>query len=197
MRGKNRKRIKEAIREYAGAGRFEVFTGKVSAVDEGATTCEVDIEEELTIFDVRLRAVITDDTGVWVLPKVGSFVQIAQIEGGTDFVLLRASEVDKVFVKIGDKTLEITTDGFVFNGGNNDGLVKVNELVDQLNKIEDKVNDLISKFNNHTHAITAVPTTCPAGAGTATGTTSTTGTPEPTTLTNTTKTDIENPDITQ
>lgn len=145
MGGKSRKRIVDAIKEYAKADRFEVYSGKVSAVDEEATTCDVDIEEGLTVFEVRLRAVVTDDTGVWVLPKVGSYVQIAQIEGGNQYVLLRPSEVDKVFVKIGDKTLEISTDGFVFNGGNNDGLVKVNELVDRLNKIENKVNDIIDR----------------------------------------------------
>ena len=188
MSGKRRKLIIDAIKELGKANKYEVYSGKVSAVDEEATTCDVDIEESVTVFEVRLRAVVTDDTGVWVLPKVGSYVQIAQIEGGNQFVLISWSEVDKVFVKIGDKTLEVSTDGFVFNGGANDGLVKVNELVDQLNKIEDKVNSLISTFNSHIHTTTAT-----VGASAVLGVIAPTLTTVAPPLTNTVKSNIENP----
>jgi hypothetical protein len=40
----------------------------------------------------------------------------------------------------------------VWNGGNNKGLVKLPELIDKLNAIENKVNDIITWTATHTHA---------------------------------------------
>jgi hypothetical protein len=38
-----------------------------------------------------------------------------------------------------------------FNDGSNEGLVKVIELTEQLNKIEDKVNKLLAHYKSHVH----------------------------------------------
>jgi hypothetical protein len=51
-------------------------------------------------------------------------------------------------------------------GGEFGGLVKVVELTQKLNNLENKVNEIIVTFGTHTHAVTAVgsptsPTTTP------------------------------------
>ncbi len=202
---KAKKKILSAIRELGKADKFEVYLGKVKAVNEGQTTCDVDIETDVTIFDVRLRAVVTDNKGMWVLPKVNSFVVIAQVEGGTDFVLLSASEVDKVFIVIGSTTLEVNAnqikvnndklviqgDQFTVNGGNNNGLVKVAALKTKLNNLENKLNSLLTAYNAHVHTV-SVATTCGAGAGTGSGSATSTPSTVAGSLTLTQQADLEN-----
>ena len=43
------------------------------------------------------------------------------------------TEIDKVIAKQGE---------WIFNGGANDGLVKVSELTDKINALENEINDL-------------------------------------------------------
>ena len=45
----------------------------------------------------------------------------------------------------------VSTNSWVYNGGANDGLIKINDLTDKLNSLKDTVNQLIQKFNVHTH----------------------------------------------
>lgn len=47
------------------------------------------------------------------------------------------------------------------------------EFVALADKVLTELNKIKTAFDAHTHAIAAVPTTCPAGVGTATGTTAT------------------------
>ena len=54
-------------------------------------------------------------------PKIGSFVLVADLSGGdlSDMAVVMFSEVEKIII----------------NGGNNGGLVKINDLVNQLKMI--------------------------------------------------------------
>lgn len=45
-----------------------------------------------------------------------------------------------------------------FNDGDNGSFIIIQNLVDQLNAAENKINDLISKYNNHTHLVPQTPT---------------------------------------
>lgn len=175
MGADKRKKIRNAIAELGKAGAYEVYEGKVLSVDENATTITVEVLE-LTFYDVRLRSVITDDTGVWVLPKVGSFVTIGQIEGGVEYVLIRPSEIDKVFIKIGTKTMVIQESKLLATYGdttielNNDfakiqsGSKKINisnTAIVHNNGSNDglvKVNAILTKVNNIENKVNAILT---------------------------------------
>lgn len=147
MPPKNIKKIHSAIKKIGNADKFEIYSGKVDAINEANTTIDVAIDNGLIVYDVRLRAVITDTTGMWVLPKQNSDVVIARIDGTQDFALMQASEIDKLFVKIGDTTLQLDSTGVTINGGANEGMVKVAALVTKLNALETKVNQIITAFN--------------------------------------------------
>ncbi len=139
----NRNKIVEGIRDIVNFGKYELYSGTVSAVDEDTLTMDVLINEDLLIPDVRLRSNIDTDVGMYVIPAVDSFVVIGKIDGGVDFVLIKHSIIDKVIIKIGEMTMECSEEGFVFNDGENDGLVKVADLVTKLNNLEGKVNDIL------------------------------------------------------
>jgi WD40 repeat protein len=141
---KNREKIVAGIRELTGFGISEICSAQVSAVDEGTTTMDVLINDNLLIHDVRLRSVIDNTDGLYVIPSIDSYVVIGKIDGGVDYVLIKASKIDKVMINIGGKSLVVDTNGFVFNGGNHDGLVKIQELTTKLNNLENKFNDLLT-----------------------------------------------------
>lgn len=113
---------------------FRAFTAKVKSVN--GETCTVELEG-LTLTDVRLRAVVNgENSKILVTPKTDSCVLVVDLAGDlSQLAVVGYSEVEKI---------EVDTDKIIFNGGNNEGLI-------QIKKLTDKLNELVNKFNQHTH----------------------------------------------
>jgi hypothetical protein len=129
----------EGLRALAGLPLiFEVAT--VVSCDSAKLTCVIELMNETQIPDVRLKASFGDDPvitdGLVQIPTVGSSVIVAMIGNNvsTRFVAM-FSRVDEVVL---------------FNGENG-GVPKVVPLVQKLNAIEDKINDVIDYINGHSH----------------------------------------------
>lgn len=167
---------------------YEIFVATVQSVDEEALTIDVlmgeDEEEPDVVPGVRLRASTDAPDGLIVIPEIESTVLIAAIEGAGYYCMLMASKVAKVKWAVGDMNMLFGPDEIVFNNGDNEGLVIVTKLVERLNKLEEALADLITKYNSHTHV-----TSCGAGPGSATAT----PTKSTKVVTNTVQEDIENP----
>lgn len=114
----------------SGNGRAGLYTAKVLSTD--GETCCVDIDG-LTANDVQLRAVVDgEESGILITPKTGSYVTVADLSGDlTRIVVVGFSEVEKIEVNADDK--------IIFNGGQNKGLVKVEKMVNWMQKV---YNDL-------------------------------------------------------
>ena len=122
----------------SGNGGAGIFTAKVLSTD--GDTCCVDIDG-LVVSDVRLRAVVNgEESGILVTPKTDSYVTVADLSGGrlTQCVVIGYSEVEKIEVDADDK--------IIFNGGQNKGLI-------QIEKLTQKLNDLVNAFKQHTHQV--------------------------------------------
>lgn len=78
-----------------------------------------------------------------VYPRVGSTAVIAYVNGdpSTPYIVA-CTEIDRVAIKIGEATIDVSEDTITFNGGENDGLVIVGKLTERLNKIERDINSL-------------------------------------------------------
>ena len=140
----------------------------VDSVDLTTLTCYcVPLNDDADIINVRLMANI--DNGFLLIPEVDSIVVISFLSDSSAYVSL-VSKVSEVHL----------------NGKNFDGLVKVNDLVEKLNNLENKVNTIISTYNAHTHVASSfgTPTTTPVAPVTGT-------------LTPTIKQDLENITILQ
>lgn len=107
---------------------------KVKAVDWDNKTVDVylDDEEELVIEKILLGF---DKSGFIGKPAVGTNVLV--------LFVTRTSGAVVAYEKMDDAELW---------GNEYGGIPIVEKLVDRLNKIEDKVNGVISNFNGHTHA---------------------------------------------
>lgn len=143
--------IAAKIKDFNTSHGVRLFPATVKSVD--GHTCTIAIGDmELT--NVRLRSVINTETDkVIITPAVGSVVLVADLSGldYRELVVLGYSEPQKVDISIGQTTISIDSDGVAMNGGNLDGLVKIEALTS-------KLNDLVGWCKNHTHGgvITAV-----------------------------------------
>lgn len=130
-----------------------VAVGTVQNIDEDKRICEIAVDDELTLFNCRLNAVIDTYTDhLLIVPKEGSAVAFLSVGGNlTDTVIIAYSEVEKVLLTIGETTISIIDGKIEINGGELGGLVNIQQLTT-------KLNALVDWCKNHTHSgvITAV-----------------------------------------
>ncbi len=129
-------KARDALRKLLETGD-EVFgiPCTVDSVDTENKTCyclPID-ESKADLIDVRLMA--DNKTGFLIVPKKGSVVIVSMITNEAGFVSM-FSEVDSIEL----------------NGSNYDGLVKIQELTEKLNNLEDAFNQHLLLYNAHTHA---------------------------------------------
>lgn len=134
-------KLKDYLSGIGGNG-IAITQGIVKSVS--GKLCEVEIGN-IVIPDVRLRASELDDDGeMLVTPKVGSAVTVGSLNGDlSQLVVLQVDHIESI----------------VINGGQLGGLINIGDLTDKLNALKDSFNDLVNKYNEHTHT-----GTCPDGA---------------------------------
>ena len=117
----------------------------ITSVDLDNKSCDVKpLNENAPILDVKI---MTDpDKGMFLVPKVGSNVAVSMLDKDNAFIVM-FSELEEILIEVGDQSIEIKDGSIVFNGGNFNGLVKVAELVQKLNKIENDLNTLKQIFS--------------------------------------------------
>ena len=106
----------------------------VDSVDTVNKTCYcIPLDKSGDLQDVRLMA--STAVGFWIVPSVDSIVIVTMINNTTGYVA-QCSEFDFMYL----------------NGDAYGGLVKVQELTDKLNDLENAFNQHILLYNAHTHA---------------------------------------------
>lgn len=110
----------------------------VSDVDKEKCVMDaIGVSDNLEYFGVQLGMGAFN-----IYPAAGTCCLVAIVEGQeTDAFLISAESIEAVEIKA-DATI-------TFNDGKLGGLVKVKELTDV-------INDMVSKFNTHTHQVTGV-----------------------------------------
>lgn len=159
--------IGTAIRKLAGTDKaqsLKLGTGNVESVDKDKRSCVVTLDNYVEM-ECLLMTQVGD--GMLLIPTEGSTVLVLYGTYTSGYVI-QCSDVDEIW----------------FKGFENGGLVKVVELTDKLNAIENKVNSIISTFNSHVH------TSATAGSPTTPTTSPISGT-----LTPTQRNDIENQNV--
>jgi hypothetical protein len=120
-----------------------LFIGSVKEVKDDTCTVAIAGKNEQEFTGVRLRAIVNngkEDT-LLITPKKDSMVLIADLSRGErrDLAVIQYTEVESIDVKIGETRVFIDKEGVVFNEGELKGMVKVDELVDKLNVLEDRL----------------------------------------------------------
>lgn len=154
--------IKRRIRGMYGQHTPLLLTCKVESVD--SETCTVSVGD-LKLTDVRLRSVVNgEESKLLITPKTGSFVTVIDLSGELrELEVIGYSEIETIDIETdgdinikckGDTNLDC--DGTVtFNGGDHDGLVKLQELKDNLNSIKNYLSALKSAINTGLNGVGA------------------------------------------
>lgn len=128
--------IKEALRAITATNdEINCIVCTVDSVDTVKKTCyclPLD-ESKADLMSVRLIADVKN--GFLIIPKVGSVVIVSYISNEMTYVSM-FSEVDEIQL----------------NGDSYGGLVRVQELTDKLNNLENAFNQHLVLYNAHTHA---------------------------------------------
>lgn len=154
--------IRNKIRSMTGQNTPLLLTGKVESVD--GETCTVTVGD-LKLTDVRLRSVVNGNASkLLITPKADSYVTLIDLSGELrELEVIGYSEIEAIDIETsgdinikckGDTNLDC--DGTVtFNGGDHDGLVKLQELKDNLNSIKNYLSALKSAINTGLNGVGA------------------------------------------
>lgn len=176
------KQIADGLQTLINPNVDEIFSGVVKSVNENDATIEVypDPENEEFYIPVMLRSIVGGLKGIIVIPKIGSEVIYATIEGAGKYCIINASEIDKVLIDVSEfnintpdmvltcdkltikegkkggvinlntSKMQIGSDSIIINDGKNGSLIIIDKLVERLNTIEISLNDLKTSFGGWT-----------------------------------------------
>lgn len=116
----------------------QTIIAKVIEVDRAKLTCDVEPADGGAAYvDVRLQSTIDDsDQGVFLIPKVGSFVTISIVSNDENYCYVaQYSEIDEFVYKIGDVEFSADKDGVRIKKGSESFMNILSDMIDELNKI--------------------------------------------------------------
>lgn len=125
-----------------------LLIGKVLSVDTEGKTMQV---EPLDSQEPELTARLNGSFGneQYVVPKTNSIVLVGMINNH-EGILLGASEIDSFRMAIDNKSIELSNESLVFNGGSKGGLIEINKLSREIEKLN-------SNFEMLAQAISIAP----------------------------------------
>lgn len=106
---------------------FETFVCVVNGVN-GATCQVTRVMDDKIIPDVRLNCSSDSSHGIVITPKIGSAVLVTSIADDDNFVA-QFSEIDKITI--------VANTEIMINGGSLGGLIKIEELKNNLKSLKD------------------------------------------------------------
>jgi hypothetical protein len=136
--------VRRLLANFVG-DHIPTMLGKVTAVDKESNTCEID-DDGTAFYDIRLRPLTGENTGIVLYPKQGAYALCVQIEATDEYMVLHATQYEAI---------SILCEDISFNEGKNDGLIKINELTAKLNALRTKFNSFVTAYNTHVHVTTA------------------------------------------
>lgn len=113
--------------------RTRVIAAKVVAVSQSYATCDVQDQDGVVLYDVRLRAATDGETSGHVcLPDVGAWVLIANLDGAQAWAVVATEKLSKYSVEIETSLLEMDEDGVKIQRGADDLKSVLSDLLSAL-----------------------------------------------------------------
>lgn len=132
------------------AVKIKFLVAKVDQVDESNFTVDATpINGESETFDIKIRVVIdAQEEGIISIPSIGSRILVGMADQVNGY-LLQCEKIDRLIWKISGFRMEIDNEGnMTFNEGENDGIVKLPELKNQVDKLNNFLTAIKNTFNS-------------------------------------------------
>jgi len=124
--------LRRMIKEVASVS---TILATVKTIDEENYTCTLIDDDEVEISNVRLRVVLDGKEGITSFPKQNTWCLAIQIEDEADWLAIAFGEIDKLKIKTGNSSLEITNDGHVIKKGEDTLWSGLKLLIESLEKV--------------------------------------------------------------
>ena len=112
------------------------------------------IDGSADIQDVKFC--IDEHTNFVLVPKENTTILVVMDTDVSGFVVM-TSEIQKIILSVNDGAkIEIKEETITFNSGDFGGLVKIQPLIDKINRLENQLNSLYSLLKTHVHPVSAV-----------------------------------------
>ncbi len=141
------RQIGELIKAFQRSGQ-SFFPATIESVE--GLTCTIKVDN-LSISDVRLKAT-NDDTEDTILltPAVGSNVLVGSMSGTFDnLFIVHSDSISEAYLKVGETTFKLDKNGVEINGGKNDGVVKIKDMVSWMTKVYNDLQSLSTQLSTH------------------------------------------------
>ena len=124
--------IKRELGKFAGRYAPTVLQpAKVTEVHDDHTVT-VELGSGAVVDGVRLKAVIKDGDYFVLVPAVDSVVQVAALDGSDELLVIGVDAITSIESKIGDSSLKIDGEGFVFGKGTDTLAKLMADLIDAM-----------------------------------------------------------------
>lgn len=117
---------------------------KVTEVNKSDSTCTL-TDDGAEYPEVRLQAVVGESKGIVCYPAIGALALAVKIEDTDEWMLLSATKYDSI---------EISIESLVINGGKLGGLVKIEELINWMNKVKIDLTAISTSLNSLGYPVT-------------------------------------------
>ena len=148
---------------------IQCFIATVSSVDENKSCCDVvRVDDDAEIPNVRFKPTIDNDKkGIIAVPAQDSFVIVGKLGNKTNscFIIWCSNIVKYIIADDNGNTFEMKDDGtMLLNGDDYKGLVKLQELKDNLDAIKQYLNSLNTAIQTGLSSV-GVGTSANGGSG--------------------------------
>jgi hypothetical protein len=130
-----KQQIRERLRTMAGKdGPVQTLLAIVESVDVDEYTCVLN-DDDILIYDVRLRPVINENESLTLVPKVGSWVLAIRIEDDEEWMVIAVDEVDRYRIVVGNMLFQMKDGKFMVSSGAESLGKLIDELILQIQAI--------------------------------------------------------------
>lgn len=112
-----KEQIRQGLIGLAGQhGPLQTILAIVESVDDNEMTCVLN-DDDVFIYDVRLKPVLTVSESMVMFPAVGSWVLAARIEEDDDWLVIACEKVDRYRITGADCVIELDGQGVKISKG--------------------------------------------------------------------------------
>lgn len=109
-------KLRQSFLDQAHAGGpVGFYDAEVTDVDSDSFTCDI-ILNELPQYEVRLRAVVSDNKSIDILPAIGAAVVVGKL-GDDDYLVIACDKITMYQVTTGTTVMRLNSDGVLIGKG--------------------------------------------------------------------------------
>lgn len=153
-----KEQIRKSLADMAGRfGPAATLIATVESVDQDQLTCVL-TDDDLSIYDVRLRPVLNGNQSITMFPTIGSYVLAIRIDGDDDWMVMACDEIYKYRVVVAGSSFEMDGTTFLLKNENDNLKQLLNDLLQTILEMQFTTNTGVTIELINAPAFTSIQT---------------------------------------